>query len=181
MAVHANTREQFACPEPECSRSYMHKRNLTAHCLLRHNPDGSRRFECDMCGAKLSTKQKIKMHLDWHIRTPDGVRTVRQPVGAMRRRRKDKGVKRKLVNATTGIFEMVSASDAERMVVDGFEITVKEEQMESSVPPVEFVGCDSLVKCEPETPASPVELAECFEVTITCDPVKIELVIDDID
>lgn len=104
MASHKETEEVFACVVENCPKYYLDRRNLEAHVRNRHN---GQRFECDLCGTRLVTKQKLRMHLDWHMRHP-GKQLVRvvAPRTKPSKPRKDKGIrKRTIASLLTNVFE----------------------------------------------------------------------------
>ncbi|XP_048775806.2 transcription factor IIIA-like isoform X2 [Ostrea edulis] len=63
MKTHLKERTLLFCPREGCQRSYMDKRNLTAHIRCFH--DGQK-LTCDKCQRQFSTKQKLKHHRKIH-------------------------------------------------------------------------------------------------------------------
>ncbi|XP_061706391.1 gastrula zinc finger protein XlCGF8.2DB-like [Cydia pomonella] len=53
----------FPCPYDNCERVYSRNSNLKQHILMKHERI---RHECKMCGAELSTKAKLVLHLKLH-------------------------------------------------------------------------------------------------------------------
>lgn len=97
MAMHKDlgNRTVYLCTYTECPRFYFYPRNLEQHIQSKHL--NGQRFECDICAAKLVTKQKLKLHLNWHCRQTaasisgkHALPAKRKPVG----KRKDAGTKK---------------------------------------------------------------------------------------
>ncbi|CRK86527.1 CLUMA_CG000107, isoform A [Clunio marinus] len=67
MKLHSLTSQDvFQCYYENCPKFYTLKRNLTFHIRSKHE---GKRWICDYCLQKLSTKQKLILHLEYKIRT----------------------------------------------------------------------------------------------------------------
>ncbi|XP_014211131.1 transcription factor IIIA [Copidosoma floridanum] len=60
MKIHSENRPVLPCPYENCNRLYYFKNNLHYHIKVHHTGN---KFNCDMCGKKLASKQKIKEHI----------------------------------------------------------------------------------------------------------------------
>lgn len=87
MAVHDVDRPVYACEFAKCAKFYYSLKNLYAHERSKHGT--ASRFECDICNGTFSSKQKISNHLEWHLRSNNG---VVQNIVKLKRRRKDADV-----------------------------------------------------------------------------------------
>lgn len=63
MRIHTTNDLVFACHYENCSKYYTVKRNLTAHIRSKHE---GKKFVCEICKVKLSTKQKLQSHVAAH-------------------------------------------------------------------------------------------------------------------
>lgn len=92
MKSHCEEREVYTCPRPNCGRTYLEQRNLTAHIKSYHE---GHRFCCEYegCDRNFTTKQKCQKHILLH-----------QMKGTLPKKKSRKGVKKKSCAATvTGI------------------------------------------------------------------------------
>lgn len=66
MKVHLTslTEEVFQCHYENCPKFYNVNRNLQAHIRSKHE---GQTFVCNICSRRLSTKQKLKQHLNAHL------------------------------------------------------------------------------------------------------------------
>lgn len=131
MAVHDGDRPVYACKFDKCARFYYSLKNLYAHERSKHGT--ASRFECDLCNAKLSTKQKITNHLDWHLRSKEGF--VIKKIEKLKRPRKDVNVPR--LSTAAKLTGVRAGRLAESMILQGrgkdVEIALEAIESESSL------------------------------------------------
>jgi general transcription factor IIIA len=60
----APTEDVFQCHYENCPKFYSVKRNLDSHIRSKHE---GKRWTCDYCQRKLSTKQKLLQHITAHL------------------------------------------------------------------------------------------------------------------
>lgn len=114
VAIHTETRQIFECTVENCPKFYFKLSNLRTHSKVTHEGE---RFECDLCAAKLTTKQRMRLHLDWHIRVGAGVGVEGRGTVRRRRRRKDAGLKKE--SAASLLTGITGGKEAERLIMAG--------------------------------------------------------------
>ncbi|KAG5678754.1 hypothetical protein PVAND_008399 [Polypedilum vanderplanki] len=76
MNVHMQKQtEVFECHFENCGKFYNAKKNLTAHIRSKHE---GKHFMCSICKSKLSTKQKLDLHMEAHS-DPDRAQLLKKP------------------------------------------------------------------------------------------------------
>lgn len=88
--VHTDNRSILPCPYEKCPRFYFFKRNLDHHVRTSHL---GKKYHCDICDMKLSSKQKIVEHIKKiHLVKKKKKKTLGK---SERRRRRDAGTSKK--------------------------------------------------------------------------------------
>ena len=91
-------RAVIPCPYEKCPRSYYFKNNLTHHIRAYHL---GQKYECDICKAKIGTKQRLTEHIQKHM-SERKIEKIKKK--SQRKKRKDTGVaKRSAVSKLIGI------------------------------------------------------------------------------
>lgn len=113
--------ELFVCPFESCDKSFKRRSYLTAHIRQKH---GERQFKCEECGTALSTKQKLRQHVDRIHTQNDSHMKVPRPVKE-KSKRKDLGVKKKStlgkiagIEADKIVEELLISGQGSRLQID---------------------------------------------------------------
>ncbi|KAG7187978.1 hypothetical protein KM043_013934 [Ampulex compressa] len=111
MQVHEEGRSVLECPFEKCYRTYLFKRNLDHHVRSSHT---GKKFHCDVCDIKLSTKQKLVQHIERYHRAK---RPQYKPVNSMvqRKTRRDAGTYKK--SAITALVGIDVPHDIEKLIL----------------------------------------------------------------
>lgn len=122
--VHAKQNHQliYECTFAGCSKFFQKHSNMLAHYKSSHE---ERRFICtvDGCGRGLTTKQKLKYHMDvMHAKEGDAtannsVNKKKSTKAKNRAKRKDKGEQR--VSTASKLFQIVLPKDFEQAIMAG--------------------------------------------------------------
>eukprot|EP00177_Eucheuma_denticulatum_P006252 GFKZ01011397.1.p1 GENE.GFKZ01011397.1~~GFKZ01011397.1.p1 ORF type:complete len:139 (-),score=19.83 GFKZ01011397.1:32-448(-) len=59
------SREGFVCPHPGCERVFSKRYNQQAHMRIH---DGTRPFDCNLCGRSFMWKSSLKSHAKMHAK-----------------------------------------------------------------------------------------------------------------
>ena len=96
--VHMKHRLVLSCPYDKCPRVYCFQKNLDQHIRVHHL---EHKYECDICKLKISSKAKLKNHIqNLHVLVKRIKRTRKS-----QRKRKDVGLpKRSMVSKLTGVI-----------------------------------------------------------------------------
>ncbi|KOX76692.1 hypothetical protein WN51_11047 [Melipona quadrifasciata] len=98
--IHEEVRSVIPCPYEKCPRSYYFKSNLTHHVRTYHLGE---KYECDICKAKIGTKQRLAQHIQNLHMSERKIRVIRKKQ-TRRNKRKDIGVaKKSAVSKIVGI------------------------------------------------------------------------------
>ncbi|VDI36371.1 Hypothetical predicted protein [Mytilus galloprovincialis] len=122
MKSHCEEREVYTCPRPNCGRTYLEQKNLTAHIKSYHE---GHRFSCQYegCDRNFSTKQKCQKHTLLH-----------QMKGTLPKKKSRKGVKKKSCAASvTGIDPKLIKCESieDRICLSESESAHEEEQKQT--------------------------------------------------
>ncbi|KAK1128445.1 hypothetical protein K0M31_002909 [Melipona bicolor] len=99
--IHEEVRPIIPCPYENCPRSYYFKSNLTHHVRTYHLGE---KYECDICKAKIGTKQRLAEHIQNLHMSEKKKRVIRKKQTNKRNKRKDIGVaKKSAVSKIVGI------------------------------------------------------------------------------
>ncbi|XP_026491375.2 gastrula zinc finger protein XlCGF8.2DB-like [Vanessa tameamea] len=78
----------YFCPYENCHRHYSRNSNLKQHIRVKHE---GQTFDCSICQAKLSTKAKLKKHIEQHSR-PELMLRIQKTLETGRKKRKDENI-----------------------------------------------------------------------------------------
>ncbi|CAG7836595.1 unnamed protein product [Allacma fusca] len=67
LSAHSENRREYKCTVESCTRIYCHEKNLKQHIRLTHE---GKSYPCELCGRSLSSKQKLKLHVEYHTSDP---------------------------------------------------------------------------------------------------------------
>ncbi|XP_050362659.1 zinc finger protein 569-like isoform X2 [Nymphalis io] len=104
----------FFCPYEKCHRYYSRNSNLKQHIRVKHE---GQTFDCAACGAKLSTKAKLKKHIECHSR-PKLTLRIQKTLETGRKKRKDENT---LKTSTALKIAGIISQDIEEVIISPSE------------------------------------------------------------
>ncbi|KAL6266429.1 hypothetical protein P5V15_003279 [Pogonomyrmex californicus] len=117
-AIHLADRLIFPCPYNECHKFYRTKFNLHNHVRIKHLGE---KFYCDICTMGLSSKQRLKEHIQHYHEVKgeeshDQIKVTKKKKNIQKRKRKDAGVSKKSVLST--LIGLDLPHDLEKMIIN---------------------------------------------------------------
>lgn len=151
--IHESTTEAFFCSYPACDKYYTYLSNLTAHIKDKHKQ--MKIYECGICDKRLSSKQKLMLHMNTHDPDYKRIYAPKKP----RKPRKDKGsIRRDFTRLLSGYDgpeegedasqELPSESIAEESMDTLTTCPDKSTDTQDKVLPAENETCDRVLDME---------------------------------
>lgn len=109
----------FQCPIDQCSKFYFQKSNLQVHIRRKHTPFKPLEFECQYCGQKISSKQKIIAHFKKYLIDEKMKCTMKPKSNTVKVRNQRTSTSIKKLSSAAKLTGLRTSNEIEKLICNG--------------------------------------------------------------